>query len=239
MADKSCESCGAEISAKKNANTKFCPPCLKARRSARTTKWKRRKKATDPEYRKRLNKQNRDRYANNPKAREYFRQYNAAHKDRKAAYMRHRRATDPEFVERERQKMKTYLPEYFRKRRATDPAFVESERKRGREWSRMKYATDPEYRRKILERNIARKWDDTVNPASIADKLRAQKVNCAACRCRISGGRYQLDHVFPFSKGGLSTLVNLQLLCTSCNLAKRDKLYYEGVGGQYIMALGF
>jgi 5-methylcytosine-specific restriction endonuclease McrA len=32
----------------------------------------------------------------------------------------------------------------------------------------------------------------------------------------------QYDHILPFSKGGASTVENLQLLCANCNSEKRD-----------------
>lgn len=37
-------------------------------------------------------------------------------------------------------------------------------------------------------------------------------------------GMFQIDHIKPISKGGLTTLDNLQLLCSKCNKIKGDKL---------------
>ena len=34
----------------------------------------------------------------------------------------------------------------------------------------------------------------------------------------------EFDHIIPFSRGGASTVNNVQLLCRRCNLEKRDKI---------------
>ena len=42
-------------------------------------------------------------------------------------------------------------------------------------------------------------------------------------RCGINKS-LQYDHIIPFSKGGASSVENLQLLCANCNTEKRDKI---------------
>lgn len=45
-------------------------------------------------------------------------------------------------------------------------------------------------------------------------------------RCVYCGSteNLQLDHIIPFSKGGATTVENLQLLCQKCNLEKSNKI---------------
>lgn len=45
-------------------------------------------------------------------------------------------------------------------------------------------------------------------------------------RCVYCGSteNLQLDHIIPFSKGGATTIENLQLLCQKCNLDKSNKI---------------
>lgn len=45
-------------------------------------------------------------------------------------------------------------------------------------------------------------------------------------RCVYCGSveNLQLDHIIPFSKGGATTLENLQLLCQKCNIEKSNKI---------------
>ena len=38
------------------------------------------------------------------------------------------------------------------------------------------------------------------------------------------GTRLHIDHIEPFSKGGKSTLENLQTLCEECNLGKSNRV---------------
>lgn len=64
----------------------------------------------------------------------------------------------------------------------------------------------------------------------ISDKLRYQVLkrdNFKCCACGASPAKdpsieLHIDHIIPWSKGGETTLENLQTLCSRCNLGKSD-----------------
>ena len=87
-------------------------------------------------------------------------------------------------------------------------------------------ANDPEY--KLLCRRRDSGWDKTVTPQAVQAMITDQSHMCANpyCDAGISEG-YDMDHIVAFSRGGPSTLSNLQLLCTWCNRSKRDKPWQE------------
>ena len=66
----------------------------------------------------------------------------------------------------------------------------------------------------------------------IPDKLRYQVLkrdNFKCCACGASPAKdpsveLHIDHVIPWSKGGETTIDNLQTLCSKCNLGKSDLL---------------
>ena len=65
---------------------------------------------------------------------------------------------------------------------------------------------------------------------AISDKLRYQVLkrdNFKCCACSASPAKdpsveLHIDHIIPWSKGGESTLENLQTLCSKCNIGKSD-----------------
>ena len=68
------------------------------------------------------------------------------------------------------------------------------------------------------------------NTRIISDKLRYQVLkrdNFKCCACGASPAKdpsveLHIDHIIPWSKGGETTLENLQTLCSRCNLGKSD-----------------
>ena len=68
------------------------------------------------------------------------------------------------------------------------------------------------------------------NTRTISDKLRYQVLkrdNFKCCACGASPAKdpsveLHIDHIIPWSKGGESTLENLQTLCSKCNLGKSN-----------------
>ena len=59
-------------------------------------------------------------------------------------------------------------------------------------------------------------------PREVVDAVyRRDGARCVYCG---STENLQLDHIIPFSKGGATTLENLQLLCQKCNLEKSNKI---------------
>ena len=65
---------------------------------------------------------------------------------------------------------------------------------------------------------------------AISDKLRYQVLkrdNFKCCACGASPAKdpsveLHIDHIIPWSKGGESTLKNLQTLCSKCNIGKSE-----------------
>ena len=66
----------------------------------------------------------------------------------------------------------------------------------------------------------------------ISNKLRYQVLkrdNFKCCACGASPAKdpsaeLHIDHIIPWSKGGKTTLENLQTLCSKCNLGKSNNL---------------
>ena len=66
--------------------------------------------------------------------------------------------------------------------------------------------------------------------ALMTPKLRYAVMKRDGFRCQLcgatsrEGARLEVDHIIPVSKGGKTTMDNLQTLCSACNQGKRDQL---------------
>jgi 5-methylcytosine-specific restriction endonuclease McrA len=62
-------------------------------------------------------------------------------------------------------------------------------------------------------------------PGSWREKiLKASGYCCAHCNATLTENNSHIDHIKPFSLGGLTVLENLQALCAPCNLAKGNRV---------------
>lgn len=78
----------------------------------------------------------------------------------------------------------------------------------------------------------AKKSSGNKSSRIVSDKLRYQVLKRDSFKCCACGAspakdpsvELHIDHVIPWSKGGETTLENLQTLCSKCNLGKSDSL---------------
>lgn len=137
---------------------------------------------------------------------------------------------------RRREKYEAYLAE--------EKARAESMEYRLEQAERMKQAAEREkaeiaakilekQRRRDLEAQVRQELIDSGQlfedqakrppiPREVVDAVyRRDGARCVYCG---STENLQLDHIIPFSKGGATSLENLQLLCQKCNLEKSNKI---------------
>jgi len=54
-------------------------------------------------------------------------------------------------------------------------------------------------------------------------QLRKWRGKCCYCKIKISSVAYEVDHIYPFSKGGYDGEMNFAPSCRDCNRSKSDK----------------
>lgn len=59
------------------------------------------------------------------------------------------------------------------------------------------------------------------------DQLHHQKHCCVICTTPFDDGDVEIDHIVPVSRGGPNVAWNLQLVCSTCNQSKADKMPWE------------
>lgn len=83
---------------------------------------------------------------------------------------------------------------------------------------------------KVINQNrrALKKYNGGKLSSGIVQRLMSlQKNRCACCCADLNDSGHHVDHIIPLSKGGAHDDANIQLLCPTCNLSKRDKLPIE------------
>ncbi len=71
-----------------------------------------------------------------------------------------------------------------------------------------------------------RDFSDGIKLEAIKLNLKSNngEIHCEICNSKLlSIDECHFDHIYPYAKGGKSTLSNCQILCVNCNLKKNDK----------------
>lgn len=80
----------------------------------------------------------------------------------------------------------------------------------------------------VLEQNTSCEEIDFIIPNPVPecikrDIIRAQDIMCPICKKELKIlDDYQLDHIYPTSKGGIHRTMNFQVLHTSCHMSKTN-----------------
>jgi len=70
---------------------------------------------------------------------------------------------------------------------------------------------------------VSKTDDGSINAQSAIALLKSQNFSCAICSTYLTKDKHkQIDHIKPVSKGGEHTLRNVQWLCRTCNIRKKD-----------------
>ncbi|WP_370644632.1 HNH endonuclease [Methylorubrum sp. B1-46] len=122
--------------------------------------------------------------------------------------------------------------EIFKERVARNPEAYLGKRRENYERNREKilgrqrdnYKRNPDPWLKSSRNRKARKKgaDGTHSLKDIGRILKQQSSKCAYCKIELKN-KYHVDHIVPLARGGTNWPNNLQILCATCNLQKKDQ----------------
>lgn len=137
---------------------------------------------------------------------------------------------------RQREEYEQFLAEEKRKTESLEYKIAQAERMKAeaeREKAEIAAKLKEQQRRRELEKQVRQDLIDSGElfgdqtkrpriPREVVDAVYKRDGG----RCQECGATedLQLDHIIPFSKGGATTVENLQLLCGKCNRAKSNKI---------------
>lgn len=79
----------------------------------------------------------------------------------------------------------------------------------------------------VLQPLFDEEYTSRALPASVRERLKLEHIeqrgsNCLNCGVRTSWTDLVVDHIYPFAKGGRTSIQNSQILCRWCNTEKSD-----------------
>lgn len=104
-----------------------------------------------------------------------------------------------------------------RQRYATDATVRDARKASAAKWRRENPAARKAQHQR--RRSAKKSAEGSFTAADIERIRKQQKGKCACCKKR---RKLTIDHIIALSKGGSNYPSNIQLLCMSCNVAKRD-----------------
>ena len=159
-----------------------------------------------------------------------------AEEERSAEFWRQHKIEHEERRKRQHERYLEYLEEEKRRGDSMEERLARAERERlaaEREKAEIAAMLKERQRRRDLEKQVRLELIDSGElfgdqakrppiPRDVVDAVyRRDGARCVYCG---STENLQLDHIIPFSKGGATSLENLQLLCQKCNLEKSNKI---------------
>lgn len=179
------------------------------------------------EHKEVCNQLSREAYKANKEERlAYCKQWVEAHKEQYAAYKR-------EYLEQNRERLKAEKRIYYQENKekcnkaSRDYALNNAEhlKLKNKEWRVANMDKRQAANRNRLALQMSAEGRHT--PKDVAILYERQKHKCATCKKHISNkpgpSKYHVDHVMPLTKGGSNWPDNLQLLCPTCNIRKKNK----------------
>ena len=157
-----------------------------------------------------------------------------AEEERSAEFRRQHAREAEERKKRQHERYLEYLEEEKKRQAEWDAGAADRERQAlEREKAEIASKLKDRQRRRELEEQVRMELIDSGElfgdqpkrppiPREVVDAVyRRDGARCVYCG---STENLQLDHIIPFSKGGATSLENLQLLCQKCNLEKSNKI---------------
>jgi hypothetical protein len=159
-----------------------------------------------------------------------------AEEERRAEFWRKHAEEGEERRRRQHENYLAYLEEEAKRKESMEYRLEQAERMRAAaelEKAEIAAKLKERQRRRELEEQVRMELIDSGElfgdqpkrppiPREVVDAVyRRDGARCVYCG---STENLQLDHIIPFSKGGATTLENLQLLCQKCNLEKSNKI---------------